>query len=84
MVVDDLEVSDHVAFASGAEADLGLGFPSSLGVNGEVSGSVDLDTCSEIRVRAGASHAVLPDTSAPSAVSSNATPTRFRAGAVLH
>lgn len=49
MVVDDLKVSDHVAFASGAEADLRLGFPSSLGVDGEVSGFVDLDTCSNTR-----------------------------------
>lgn len=49
MVVDDLKVSDHVAFASGAEADLRLGFPSSLGVNSEVSGFVDLDTWSDTR-----------------------------------
>lgn len=50
VVVDDLEVSDHVAFASGAEADLGLGLPSSLGVNGEVGGFVDLDTWSDTRM----------------------------------
>lgn len=49
VVVDDLKVSDHVAFASGAEADLRLGFSGSLGVNGEVSGFVDLDTWSDTR-----------------------------------
>lgn len=47
MVVDDLKVSDHVAFASRAEADLRLGLPSSLGVDGEVSGFVHLDTWSD-------------------------------------
>lgn len=44
MVVDDLKVSDHAAFASCTEVDLRLGFASSLCINGEVGGFVDLHT----------------------------------------
>lgn len=43
MVVDNLKVLDRVAFALCAEVDLRLSFPSSLCVNGEVGGFVDLD-----------------------------------------
>lgn len=49
VVVNDLKVLDRAAFASCAEADLRLGFPSSLGVNSEVSGFVDLDTWRDTR-----------------------------------
>lgn len=49
VVVNDLKVLDRAAFASRAEVDLRLGFPSSLCVNGEVGGFVDLDTWRDTR-----------------------------------
>lgn len=45
MVVDDLKVSDDIAFCQAAEPDLWLGFPRPLRKNGEVSGFTDLHTC---------------------------------------
>lgn len=49
VVVNDLKVLDGTAFASCTEVDLRLGFPSSLRVNGEVGGFVDLDTWRDTR-----------------------------------
>lgn len=49
VVVNDLKVLDLAPFASRAEVDLRLGFASSLGVNGEVRGFVDLDTWRDTR-----------------------------------
>lgn len=49
VVVNYLKVLDHTASASCAEVNLRLGFPSSLGVNSEVGGFVDLDTWRDTR-----------------------------------
>lgn len=45
VVVDDLKVSDDIAFCRAAELDLWLGFPRPLRKNGEVSGFTHLHTC---------------------------------------
>lgn len=48
MIVDDLEVSDGVAFRCCAEMDLRLGFAGPLCVNGEVSGFSHFNACKEV------------------------------------